>query len=496
MSAISSSPAGRRSSSTRPSSRSTCALVSSSVAVAASRRLRRSRARVASCPTGGSMPRCRPSAASSAMEAAGYGRVHVVRHLREQADRRDPVRRRCQFEDREARRRDAQQPIGSLPDPLREQSRGRCGRQDRHRARVRHRRRDRAHAHPRHDAQALGHLDDVGGELAPSVVRLRAAQDEQITAADAGGGELELRPIQVHRAPVDDVERRAARPVVVDRIGVEGGDDGAVLGELRSRRRSRRCPRRPSPRARRRSPARRALAPPRADMSTCEKDTSHDRNYTLGMPKRSADAPPDPDKLTRQSAGSYRTADDRFEARQAAQGWFLVDTEQSNEFGQELIHGPFATLKELREAIPDSRTTKTVPMSKPPKAAKTRREPRARSQARAQDLGRQAATRRGEGGARDDGGARAGRDHRRRAPHPARPRRSRSRHRQPAHRAAVGRGRRWELVAKGTRTIIQRVAEILSAEGRATDALPGWTLVEVPPGQGPPTDHRRIDLRK
>ena len=46
------------------------------------------------------------------------------------------------------------------------------------------------------------------------------------------------------------------------------------------------------------------------------------------------------------------------------------------------------------------------------------------------------------------------------------------------------------------RTLIQRVAEILSAEGRATDALPGWTLVEVPPGQGPPTDHRRIDLRK
>ena len=53
-----------------------------------------------------------------------------------------------------------------------------------------------------------------------------------------------------------------------------------------------------------------------------------------------------------------------------------------------------------------------------------------------------------------------------------------------------------EAASPKERTIIQRVAEVLSAEGRATDALPGWTLVEVPPGQGPPTDRRRIDLRK
>ena len=46
------------------------------------------------------------------------------------------------------------------------------------------------------------------------------------------------------------------------------------------------------------------------------------------------------------------------------------------------------------------------------------------------------------------------------------------------------------------RNLIQRVAEILSAEGRATDALPGWALVEVAPGEDPPPEHRRIDLRK
>ena len=80
--------------------------------------------------------------------------------------------------------------------------------------------------------------------------------------------------------------------------------------------------------------------------------------------------PPTPTSSIRQTAGSYRTADDRFEARQAAQGWFLVDTEQSNEFGQELIHGPFGTLKELREAIPGSRTAKTIAMPKAREAAR------------------------------------------------------------------------------------------------------------------------------
>jgi len=53
-----------------------------------------------------------------------------------------------------------------------------------------------------------------------------------------------------------------------------------------------------------------------------------------------------------------------------------------------------------------------------------------------------------------------------------------------------------EAASPKERTLIQRVAEILSADGRATDALPGWTLVEVHPGEGPPRDQRRIDLRK
>jgi len=214
------------------------------------------------------------------------------------------------------------------------------------------------------------------------------------------------------------------------------------------------------------------------------------------MPKRSTDAPPDPDKLVRQSAGSYRTGDDRFEARQAAQGWFLVDTEQSNEFGQELIHGPFATLKELREAIPGSRTTKTVSLPKPAKTAKGEKaaasekpKPAPRktwidklppAEARAVRATMAALEREGIADAellvrRDRDGL---------APAIA----SRLIERRLAETA--------EGASAKERTLIQRVAEILSAEGRATDALPGWTLVEVPPGEGLPTDHRRIDLRK
>jgi hypothetical protein len=213
------------------------------------------------------------------------------------------------------------------------------------------------------------------------------------------------------------------------------------------------------------------------------------------MPKRTADAPPDSDKLVRQTAGNYRTADDRFEARQAALGWFLVDTEQSNEFGQELIHGPFGTLKELREAIPGSRTAKTVAMPKPAKPAKggkgaAKEKPKPPPQiwidklppAEARAVRQTMAALEREGIA--DAELLIRRDREGLAP---------------AIASRLIELRLAELTkdaAPKERKLVQRVAEMLSAEGRATDRLPGWTLVEVAPGQNPPPEHRRIDLRK
>lgn len=77
---------------------------------------------------------------------------------------------------------------------------------------------------------------------------------------------------------------------------------------------------------------------------------------SMAKSKAKDPAASDPDKLVRQAAGSYRTADDRFEVREAGIGWYLVDTTQQNELGQELMHGPYATLKEVRTALPVART--------------------------------------------------------------------------------------------------------------------------------------------
>lgn len=89
------------------------------------------------------------------------------------------------------------------------------------------------------------------------------------------------------------------------------------------------------------------------------------------MAKKKADAPPDPDRVTRQSAGTYRSEDGRFEIRQGGVGWYLVDSERTNELGQELLHGPFATLKEARDEIPQARKVVQLagPKPRPPKPA-------------------------------------------------------------------------------------------------------------------------------
>ena len=62
------------------------------------------------------------------------------------------------------------------------------------------------------------------------------------------------------------------------------------------------------------------------------------------------------EKLKREKAGTYRTADGRFTVEQSSSGWLLLDGEQANELGLPLARGPFATLDEARDAIGEART--------------------------------------------------------------------------------------------------------------------------------------------
>jgi|GEM_PF-5437695 len=77
---------------------------------------------------------------------------------------------------------------------------------------------------------------------------------------------------------------------------------------------------------------------------------------------------PGPDDLVRESAGAYRSGDGRFEVQKSDLGWYLVDTQESNEFGQQLIHGPLATLDAIRDAIPRAREIKPLLRVRPKKA--------------------------------------------------------------------------------------------------------------------------------
>jgi GNAT superfamily N-acetyltransferase len=62
------------------------------------------------------------------------------------------------------------------------------------------------------------------------------------------------------------------------------------------------------------------------------------------------------EKLKRERAGTYVTADGRFTVEQSTTGWLLLDSEQANELGLPLARGPFGTLDEARAAIADART--------------------------------------------------------------------------------------------------------------------------------------------
>jgi ribosomal protein S18 acetylase RimI-like enzyme len=64
----------------------------------------------------------------------------------------------------------------------------------------------------------------------------------------------------------------------------------------------------------------------------------------------------DEEKLKRERAGTYRTADGRFTVEQSSSGWLLLDGEQTDELGLPLARGPFATLDDARGAIAAARS--------------------------------------------------------------------------------------------------------------------------------------------
>ena len=218
------------------------------------------------------------------------------------------------------------------------------------------------------------------------------------------------------------------------------------------------------------------------------------------MPKA---ASVDPDKLVRQSAGTYRTADERFEVRGAgSSGWFLVDTQQTNEFGQELITGPYATLDAVRSEIPAARSANVTPMRRSPPAGA---QPGGRKQrvtrqkpppppptwidrlptAEATEVRRLIVALERDGV--EDAEALVRRD------------------REGGEAAVALRliERRLEAIVRemperaqpGARQLVARIAEVLTGDGaEAAGGIPGWVLVEV--GPEPEPANRRIIIRE
>jgi hypothetical protein len=218
------------------------------------------------------------------------------------------------------------------------------------------------------------------------------------------------------------------------------------------------------------------------------------------MPKAkgaAADAA-DPDKLVRQAAGTYRTADQRFEVRgSSTAGWFLVDTAQANDFGQELILGPYATLDAVRESIPSARSSKVTPIRRPAtgkksqaKATKAAPPPPPKSwidklpKADAASVRRLIAALESKGVGSAEDLVRRDRE----GIGPAVATRLIEQRLEAIVAELPERGR------EGARELVRRAAEVLSVEGRATGELPGWSLVEV--GPEPEPDNRRITIRE
>lgn len=215
---------------------------------------------------------------------------------------------------------------------------------------------------------------------------------------------------------------------------------------------------------------------------------------TKSSKKAKVEKPRQPDDVVRESAGIYRSGDGRFEIRQSQANWYLVDRQEANEFGQELMHGPFGSLKDARAAMGGAREVKPLLRSVPrPKAgakAKPKAPPKPESwidrlpKAAAGEVRRLIQALEREGIDDAEGLTRRGRDAN-----------------QPLIAAAVIERRLDALVAElpeadraAARTLIRKAARMLTEDGAASfPPLPRWALVELEGGEEPV---RPIRLRR
>ncbi len=216
--------------------------------------------------------------------------------------------------------------------------------------------------------------------------------------------------------------------------------------------------------------------------------------------KAAATADDDLDRLERQAAGTYRTADDRFEVRQADASWFVVDRERANDFGQELIHGPYPTLTAARATLATHRSGRGPQPRKPMRsrgragsrnrAAEQPPAPPPRSwidelpKRDATEVRRLIAALEAEG--IPDAEAVVRRDRDGLLPAIAT--------RRLEERLASMIGDLPEGAQDAAREIVRRVADAMASGGGSDGPLPGWALVEVEAGGE--AAGRRIDLRR
>jgi ribosomal protein S18 acetylase RimI-like enzyme len=79
------------------------------------------------------------------------------------------------------------------------------------------------------------------------------------------------------------------------------------------------------------------------------------------------------ERLKRETAGRYVSADGRFSVEQSSGRWMSVDSEATDDLGLPLVRGPFATLDEARAAIAEART---APVAKSDLATRIGRRPK------------------------------------------------------------------------------------------------------------------------